>query len=90
MHMYSERTQVLLSREQRERLERMAGREGRSVGSLIREAIESYTAVGPTSRAEAAEALIGLRVPLGEWEQVEAEIAASRVDGLPEVTRPAS
>jgi hypothetical protein len=67
MRMFSERTQVLLSREQRERLERMAAREGRSVGSVIREAIESYTAVGPRSRAEAAEALIALSVPICEW-----------------------
>lgn len=85
MRMFSERTQVLLSREQRERLERMAAREGRSVGSVIREAIESYTAVGPQGRTEAAEALIAMNVPIGDWEEMEAEIAASRVDGLPEV-----
>ncbi len=85
MRMFSERTQVLLSREQRERLERLAAREGRSVGSVIREAIESYTAAGPQSRAEAAEALIAMNEPVGDWAEMKAEIAASRVHGLPEV-----
>ena len=85
MCMFSERTQVLLSREQRERLERLAAREGRSVGSVIREAIESYTAVGPRSRAEAAEALIAMNEPVGDWAEMKVEIAASQAHGLPEV-----
>ena len=84
MHMFSERTQVLLSREQRERIERMAAREGRSVGSVIREAIESYTAVGPRSRKEAAEALIAMDLPAGDWDQMKAEILAGALDDLPE------
>lgn len=85
MRMFSERTQVLLSREQRERLERVAAREGRSVGSVIREAIESYTALGPRSRIEAAEALIGMSVPVGDWGDEAAAIAESRGSGLPDV-----
>ena len=85
MCMFSERTQVLLSREQRERLERLAAREGRSVGSVIREAIESYTAVGPRSRTEAAEALIAMNEPVGDWAEMKADIADSRAHGLPEV-----
>jgi len=84
MHMFTERTQVLLSREQRERLERIAAREGRSVGSLIREAIASYAAGGPRSRQEAAEALIGLELPAADWEQMKAEIiSGATVDSTP-------
>ncbi|MGH2446567.1 MAG: CopG family transcriptional regulator [Candidatus Limnocylindria bacterium] len=83
--MFTERTQVLLSPEQRRRLERMAAREGRSVGAMIREAIESYTAVGPRSRTEAAEALIAMNLPIGDWEEIKGEIAASKIEGLPEV-----
>ena len=83
--MFSERTQVLLSVEQRRRLERMAAREGRSVGSVIREAIESYTAAGPRSRGEAAEAIIAMDLPVGDWEQMKAEIIAGAIAGLPEV-----
>lgn len=76
MRMFTERTQVLLSREERERLERIAAREGRSVGSVIREAIASYTAAGPRSRQEAAEALIALELPVADWDQMKAEIIA--------------
>lgn len=85
MRMFSERTQVLLTREQRERLERLAAREGRSVGSVIREAIESYTTTGPRSRAEAAEAIIAMDLPVAEWEDMKAEIIAGATGGMPEV-----
>lgn len=82
--MLSERTQVLLTREQRDRLERLAAREGRSVGSVIREAIESYTTTGPRSRAEAAEAIIAMDLPIGDWEQLKAEIISGATSGTPE------
>ncbi len=85
MRMFTERTQVLLSPEQRQRLQRMAARDGRSVGSVIREAIESYTAAGPHSRAAAASALIAMDLPVGEWEQMKAEIITGATEGLPEV-----
>lgn len=88
MRMFTERTQVLLSREQRERLERLAAREQRSVGSVIREAIETYTATGPKSRADAAQALIEMSLPVGDWVDAKAEIAASRTTGLPAVEGP--
>lgn len=82
MRMFSERTQVLLTREQRDRLERLAAREGRSVGSVIREAIESYTTTGPHSRAEAAEAIIAMDLPIGDWEQMKAEIISGATSGM--------
>lgn len=41
MHMFSERVQILLSREQRQRLATEAKRRGTSVGSLVREAIDA-------------------------------------------------
>lgn len=41
MHMFSERLQILLSREQRRRLEAEAKRRRASVGSLVREAIDA-------------------------------------------------
>jgi hypothetical protein len=40
MRMLDERLQVLIGREQRERLEREAGRRGTSVAALAREAID--------------------------------------------------
>lgn len=84
MRMFTERTQVLLSREQRERLERMASREGRSVGSVIREAVESYTAASPRSRADAAAAMIAMELPVGDWDQMKAEIVEAALAGLPD------
>ena len=42
MCMFSERTQVLLSPEQLARLKRIAARDGRSVGAVIREAVDSF------------------------------------------------
>lgn len=41
MHMYTQRMQILLSPEQRRRLEAEAKRRGASVGSLVREAIDA-------------------------------------------------
>jgi len=88
MHMFTERTQVLLSREQRHRLERIAAQEGRSIGSMIREAIESYTASGPRSRSEAAEAIIAMDLPVADWAEMKAEILGAAAVGPPEVGAP--
>ncbi len=46
--MFSERTQVLLSPEQVEKVKRIAAREGRSVGAVIRDAVDTY--VDPDAR----------------------------------------
>lgn len=56
MHMLSERFQVLLSTEQKQRLEAEAKRRGVSVGGLVREAIDGVLG-GPTAedRARALE-----------------------------------
>jgi predicted DNA-binding protein len=74
MRMLQARTQVLLSREQRERLERLAAERGVSVGALIREAIDRYLPPRSRSREEALETLRRLSLPVGDWEAIEAEI----------------
>lgn len=43
---------------------------------MIRKAIELYTATGPTSRAQAAQAIIAMRLPAAEWEEMKAVILA--------------
>lgn len=54
--MFSERLQVLLSRDQRRRLEHGSVRQERSVASLIREAIDvHYGTTSPERRREALE-----------------------------------
>lgn len=73
--MLSERTQVLLTPEQRERLERLASRRGVSVGAVIREAIDAYTAPRRRSRSEALETLFALEAPVDDWEVMKEEIA---------------
>lgn len=72
--MYSERTQVLLAPEQRARLERIASRERRSVGAVIRDAIDAYTLPRARSREEALRSLLSQNAPVADWEVMKAEI----------------
>jgi predicted transcriptional regulator len=72
--MYSERTQVLLSPAQRRRLERMAVEQRRSVGAVIRDAVEAYVGTSTRSREEAANSLLGIGAPTADWHQMKAEI----------------
>ena len=74
MHMFSERTQVLLSQEQLARLKRVARREGRSVGGVIREAIDAYTTATSDRRADAVRQLFALDAPVDDWEVMKGEI----------------
>ena len=52
--MLSERLQLLLSPEQKRRLEHEAATTGRSIGALVREAIDAVYDVTPASRRRAA------------------------------------
>lgn len=73
--MHSERTQVLLTPSQRARLERIAIREGRSLGAVIRDAIDAYTLPRARPRHEALRSLMRLEAPVDDWERMKAEIA---------------
>ena len=73
MCMYSERTQVLLSPEQVERLKRLARRDGRSLGAVIRDAVDAYT-LGTADRHAAIERLLSMEAPVDDWEVMKAEI----------------
>lgn len=83
MHMFSERTQVLLTPEQRRRLERRAQEEHRSVGAIIRDAVDAYTGSSGRSRAAAAESLLGLGAPVDDWEVMKAEIERGAMPRTP-------
>lgn len=76
MHMsFSERTQVLLSPEQREKVERLAARTSRSVGAVIRDAIDAYgPQPSPDRRRRALADLFSLEAPVDEWDVLEREI----------------
>jgi len=69
----SERTQVLLSPDQRRRLERLARHEGKSVGAVIRQAIEKYTVEALGAQDDFA-AIFALDLPVSEWAGMKAEI----------------
>jgi predicted DNA-binding protein len=77
--MFSERTQVLLSPEQLARLKRIAARDGRSVGSVIREAVDSFVDQGPDSRQAAARAINSMDAPVEDWEVMKAQIQLSQL-----------
>ena len=74
MRMLSERTQVLLTPAQRQRLERLAEERRVSIGSLIREAIDHYTDGADRSPGEAMALLFSLEAPVDDWEQMKDDI----------------
>jgi len=79
MCMFSERTQVLLSPEQLARLKRIAERDGKSVGAVIREAVDSFVDRGPDSRRAAARAINSMNAPVDDWEVMKAQILRSQL-----------
>ncbi len=89
MSMFNERLQILVSKEQRRRLEREAKRRGSSVASVIREAIdERLGRVANEDRAAAVEAIAAMRgvpfIPPDELGRLIDETHAAEVEhGLP-------
>jgi ribbon-helix-helix CopG family protein len=79
MCMFSERTQVLLSPDQVAKLKRIAAREGRSVGAVIRDAVDSYVDPGDDARHRAAQAIIAMNLPVDDWEVMKAQILRSQL-----------
>jgi Ribbon-helix-helix protein, copG family. len=77
--MFTERTQVLLSPEQLARLKRIAAREGRSVGSVIREAVDSFVEAAPDSRERALKSILSMNAPVDDWEVMKAQIMRSQL-----------
>lgn len=79
MCMFTERTQVLLSPEQLARVKRIAGRDGRSVGSVIREAVDSFVEASPDSRQRALQSIMSMNAPVDDWEVMKAQIMESQL-----------
>ena len=77
--MFSERTQVLLAPEQLARLKRIAERDGRSVGSVIREAVDSFVDAEPDRRQRALARLLAMDAPVDHWEVMKAQIMKSQL-----------
>lgn len=72
--MFSERTQVLLSPQQVEKLRRIAARDGRSVGAVIRDAVDTYVDPGLDARRRAADDILSMDAPVQDWEVMKAQI----------------
>ncbi len=81
MHMFTERTQVLLSREQVARLRRAARRDRRSLGAVIRDAVDAYTLGTAARRRDAIRHLVGLEAPVNDWDVLKAEIISGATAG---------
>ena len=79
MCMFSERTQVLLSPQQVERLKRIAGRDGRSVGAVIRDAVDSYVDPSLDARRRAADRILSMNLPVDDWEIMKEQIMRSQL-----------
>jgi hypothetical protein len=77
--MFTERTQVLLSPEQLARVKRIAARDGRSVGSVIREAVDSFVEAAPDSRERALQSIMSMNAPVDDWEVMKAQIMESQL-----------
>jgi predicted DNA-binding protein len=83
--MFSERTQVLLSPEQLERVKRIARRDGTSVGAVIRDAIDAFVWAPEDRRQRAFEHLMSMNDGTSDdWDVMKAQIEASRYPPLPE------
>lgn len=75
MRMFNERTQVLLSKRQLAELRRRARREKKSVGAVIRDAVDAYTgAPSDDQRRAALERLVAMNAPVDEWPIMKAQI----------------
>lgn len=89
MHMLDQRLQLLVSPEQRRRLEARAKETGKSVGQLIREAIDArYGSVSPEDRIRAAreiaEARGGRFLTIAQMDQI---ISDERTTNVPALRR---
>lgn len=79
MCMFSERTQVLLSPEQLARLKRIAARDGRSVGSVIRDAVDTFVEAAPDSRERALRSIMSMNAPVDDWEVMKEQIMRGKL-----------
>lgn len=75
--MFTERTQVLLSKQQLRELKQRAKREKKSVGAVIREAVDAYAASPMDEERRTALAhLVSLELPVEDWSVMKAQILA--------------
>ncbi len=75
MHMFSERTQILLSKQQLAELKRRARRERKSVGAVIRDAVDAHLTTSDEDERQASlERLFAINAPVDDWPVMKAQI----------------
>lgn len=83
MCMLTRRLQILLDDERHERLTAESRRSGRSVGALVRDALDrTYPSVTRRKREAARRILAAPRMPIGDPEEIRAELDELRSGGL--------
>lgn len=86
--MKSKRVEILFDPREYRSLEERARTEGRSVGSMVREAVAMYV-VSPSERAkqEALEWIFSREDDLGTWEELKAAIQRGPAEEMEEIER---
>ena len=79
----TKRAQILMDPRDYSRLARIAQRSGSSVGELIRQAVRERYLATAAGGEDAVERICRMRIPVGDWADVEAEIAGAHGDGVP-------
>lgn len=78
MHMFDQRTQVLLSKRQVDELKRRAKQDRKSVGAVIRDAVDAHLDLPTDEERQAAfERLIAMDLPVDDWPVMKAQIEKS-------------
>jgi hypothetical protein len=79
----TKRAQVLMEPEEYERLEEVAGRLGVPVAELFRSAVRERYLLTRRERRRLVDGILGLDLPVEDWEETEAAILEARGDDLP-------
>ena len=61
------------------RLKRIAAREGKSVGAVIRDAVDGFIFAEPNRRQRAAAAMLEMNAPVEDWDVMKAQILKSQL-----------
>lgn len=79
----TKRAQVLMEPDEYERLESIAAERDVPVAELIRTAVRERYLLTREERARMVDRILGLDLPVVEWEEAEDEVVEAHGDGLP-------
>lgn len=79
----TKRAQVLMEPDEYDRLESIAAERGVPVAELIRTAVRERYLLDREERRRRVEEILGMDLPVIEWDTAEEEVVRVRADGLP-------